>query len=71
VLCIFNTGTKYLINNNHYKLVEQGSSNFSDVKCVYVTLLDAFSVIEQISSSNSTEMQMIKVNFEEFSKSIY
>ena len=71
VLCIFNTGTKYLINNNYYKLVEQGSANLSDVKCMYVTLLDAFGIIEQVSSSNSTEAQMIKVNFEEFSKSSY
>ena len=71
ILCIFDTGTKYIINRDQYKLLEQGSSNLSDVKCVYNQFLNKFVVIEQIQNTNSIQAQFINTTFDEFSKEVY
>lgn len=71
IVCIFDTGNKYIINSYQYKLLESGSSTLSDVKCIYNQFLNKFVVIEQIQNTNSTQAQILNITFDEFSKEVY
>lgn len=71
ILCIFDTGNKYIINSYQYKLLESGSSTLSDVKCIYNQFLNKFVVIEQLQNTNSTQAQILNITFDDFSKEVY